>query len=66
MATSLSTRPHPDLTAHPVLRQLGRVVAAAFVRSEDVLVWIFLIGERISIARGMGEDNTKAQEITSP
>ena len=27
-----------------------------------ILVWLFLIGERISIARGMGEDNTKAQE----
>jgi len=27
-----------------------------------LLVWLFLIGERISIARGMGEDNTKAQE----
>jgi hypothetical protein len=26
-----------------------------------ILVWLFLIGERISIARGMG-DNTKAQE----
>jgi hypothetical protein len=26
-----------------------------------LIVWLFLIGERISIARGMG-DNTKAQE----
>jgi hypothetical protein len=27
-----------------------------------ILVWMFLIGERISMARGMGDDNTKAQE----
>jgi len=27
-----------------------------------LVVWMFLIGERISMARGMGDDNTKAQE----
>ncbi len=27
-----------------------------------ILVWLFLIGERISIAKGMGNGNTKAQE----
>ncbi|PZU06232.1 ferritin-like domain-containing protein [Sphingomonas sp.] len=27
-----------------------------------LIVWMFLIGERISMARGMGDDNTKAQE----
>ena len=27
-----------------------------------LLVWVFLIGERISMAKGMGADNTKAQE----
>ena len=27
-----------------------------------ILVWLFLIGERISMAKGMGADNTKAQE----
>jgi len=27
-----------------------------------LIVWMFLIGERISMAKGMGDDNTKAQE----
>ena len=33
-----------------------------YFEAKVLLVWAFLIGERISMAKGMGKDNTKAQE----
>ena len=33
-----------------------------YFEAKVLLVWLFLIGERISMAKGMGADNTKAQE----
>ena len=33
-----------------------------YFEAKVLLVWLFLIGERISLAKGMGADNTKAQE----
>ncbi len=33
-----------------------------YFEAKVLLVWAFLIGERISLAKGMGKDNTKAQE----
>ena len=58
-------------TFEPVMREEGRHILffvnwvawwrRPLFEAKVLIVWLFLIGERISIARGMG-DNTKAQE----